>query len=733
MRLTLRTLLAYLDDTLDPTQAKVIGQKVAESDQARELMEHIKQVTRRRRITTPPTNGPGSKIDPNTIAEYLDSAVSAEQASEVEQICLASDVHLAEVAAAHQILALVLGEPALVPPTAKTRMYGLVKGPESIPFRKPTNPSVADREEAPDSDDVDETLRMGLPSLGGQGKWKQNLLLIGGGFAAAVILGLAIFHLLDLPGDGERKDPNKDKSNQVAHIDEKKNDDGKKVEPKVDGKDTKVDPKPSKDDKKPPKNVEPPLDYTPPPPPVYPDDPKPVKDKTPPFKQDASALPEFRNNPIDNRPFSLGKYVMPSATDRSVVVCSPVGKSDWTRLWGNNLDLQSGRTYIAMPGCKGELQLNRGVQLILWGSIPEILPSPLLFESVVELHNNDQYDLDMTLVRGRAIVGSRSEKPVAVRVRFENPAAANEFEIVDMLLQGKGTQIIIDHAGGFIPPPPPFVKNPSSPERVPPAAFQGYCVLKGSVAFRQGDVTYGLSGKSVLVWNSLNGLKPPHVDEKLPDAFSLNTKPPALPMEIDKKIRDELLKQRNEVLKARDDLSTLVFDNNNKLDVTLAELRYSAEPGRRIMAIRCYAAMGSLADLVDALSDERYGDRRQTAIRSLQNWIAVGRDNEYRLFDQLNAHFKATMNAEKAEKVSEKVMELLHGFTPPDVLVDNLNNSVLTIREMSFLNLMPLAPPGHPLPPFDPTMPAEQRMAVQQAWREMLRRAPTPPPPPPKN
>jgi len=36
--------------------------------------------------------------------------------------------------------ALVLGEPALVPPTAKSRMYGLVKGPESIPFRKPAGP-----------------------------------------------------------------------------------------------------------------------------------------------------------------------------------------------------------------------------------------------------------------------------------------------------------------------------------------------------------------------------------------------------------------------------------------------------------------------------------------------------------------------------------------------------------------------------------------------------------------
>jgi hypothetical protein len=37
MRLTLLTLLAYLDDTLDASEIKEIGQKVAESDAAQEL------------------------------------------------------------------------------------------------------------------------------------------------------------------------------------------------------------------------------------------------------------------------------------------------------------------------------------------------------------------------------------------------------------------------------------------------------------------------------------------------------------------------------------------------------------------------------------------------------------------------------------------------------------------------------------------------------------------------
>src|SRR5438874_5959080 len=181
LRLTLRTLLSYLDDTLDPAQAKAIGQKVAESDQARELMERIKQVTRRRRLTTPPAAGPGG-IDANTIAEYMDNEVTPEQASEVEQICLASDVHLAEVAACHQILTLVLGEPALVPPSARQRMYGLVKGPEAIPFRKPPRANAKadlDLYTSDDGQDVDETIRIGIQKLLRGPGWSIALLLAG--------------------------------------------------------------------------------------------------------------------------------------------------------------------------------------------------------------------------------------------------------------------------------------------------------------------------------------------------------------------------------------------------------------------------------------------------------------------------------------------------------------------------------------------------------------------------
>src|SRR5947209_11051082 len=101
-----------------------IVQKVAASDAAQELIDRIKNVTRRRRLTVPPATGPGAKFDPNTVAEYLDNILHGEEVSKVEETCLGSDVHLAEVAACHQILTLVLGEPALGRPRPSSACTG---------------------------------------------------------------------------------------------------------------------------------------------------------------------------------------------------------------------------------------------------------------------------------------------------------------------------------------------------------------------------------------------------------------------------------------------------------------------------------------------------------------------------------------------------------------------------------------------------------------------------------
>ncbi len=135
MRLTLRTLLAWLDDTLQPHEVREIGRQVAESPYARELSERIHRVTRQRRLTVPGRSGPEGS-DPNVVAAYLDNDLDPEEVADFEKRCLTSDVNLAEVASVHQILSL-LGQKVKVPAEARHRMYQLGKGREAVAKRRP--------------------------------------------------------------------------------------------------------------------------------------------------------------------------------------------------------------------------------------------------------------------------------------------------------------------------------------------------------------------------------------------------------------------------------------------------------------------------------------------------------------------------------------------------------------------------------------------------------------------
>ncbi len=127
MRLDLRILLAYLNQTLEPAVAKVLAPKIEQSAAAREVIKRIQQVISRRDLTIPLSHDPGQAVDPNTIAEFLDGALSPQRSTEIEEICLASNRYLAEAATCHQILGLARSVGASPARTIYQRMYGLVK------------------------------------------------------------------------------------------------------------------------------------------------------------------------------------------------------------------------------------------------------------------------------------------------------------------------------------------------------------------------------------------------------------------------------------------------------------------------------------------------------------------------------------------------------------------------------------------------------------------------------
>jgi len=205
IRLTLRTLLAYIDDTLEPQQARELGRKVAESPDAKLLIERIKKVTRRRGLHVPIPDGTEDDVsDPNTVAEYLGDNLSSDQIKELESTCLASDVHLAEVAACHQILTLVLTEPVRVPPSANQRMYRLVEPPASDHDRKPgrvvpiggTTPVRAD---LADADDLDAPLLLGMKRYGATNSRAARMGLVGVAAAVLALLVLATWMAFPRP------------------------------------------------------------------------------------------------------------------------------------------------------------------------------------------------------------------------------------------------------------------------------------------------------------------------------------------------------------------------------------------------------------------------------------------------------------------------------------------------------------------------------------------------------
>jgi hypothetical protein len=116
MRLTLRTLLAWLDNLLSPQDQQVLGDKVAQSPDAARLIRRIRETVARGTLPSPRLDGSGLAHDPNKAAEYLDNTLEPDLLAEFEKICIQSDVHLAEIAASHALLAEVFRDPGLVQP-----------------------------------------------------------------------------------------------------------------------------------------------------------------------------------------------------------------------------------------------------------------------------------------------------------------------------------------------------------------------------------------------------------------------------------------------------------------------------------------------------------------------------------------------------------------------------------------------------------------------------------------
>ena len=126
MRLTLRTMLAYLDNILEPQDAEALGAKISDSEFASELVYRTLSSTRKANLNAPSLDGRGIGSDPNSVAEYLDNTLAESRIPGFEKVCLESDMYLSEVASCHSILSVCIDQPVTIENEVRERVLGLV-------------------------------------------------------------------------------------------------------------------------------------------------------------------------------------------------------------------------------------------------------------------------------------------------------------------------------------------------------------------------------------------------------------------------------------------------------------------------------------------------------------------------------------------------------------------------------------------------------------------------------
>lgn len=771
MRLTLRTLLAYLDDTLDPAQAKLIGQKVAESPAAQELIARIKDVVRRRRLTTPP---PGGISDPNTIAEYIDSELPAERLAEVEEACLSSDVHLAEIAACHQILTVILSEPILVPPTAKARMYGLRRGREAS-HRRPAIAAPAPAEHngpVETTDATDERLLLGLPLYQRHGPLLARLapilgvLLLAGALVAFIIVSL--HSLLPSPASAPKNDgtgdrvvgvPNNAGGNEnrattedVKVLEKRKHQAAQKQVASIalasqmyavnhDGHLPKtlnaltvhdeaggpylpaeaiLDPwqKPYHYDAdgKHNKGAKPDV-WT-----VSPDG-----DVISNWTANGGTTPE-----VASKPPQPGNVTDPAPPNNEKPVDSNPAQVEHHRV-GMYVSQEKPHTVLfqrltdkdrwqRVHGPRSVIQSGYAL-LSLPGYRSEVdlnkgvrltlwgdLPDPNRLVAVAESMAtlHDSPSADLDVTLQRGRIAITNNKKTAAQVRLRF-----EQEVWEITLDDPAAEVIVERWGSFSPGVG-YTKEAlaDGPEvGVALVSSHGTCHLKiGSFT----QLMHEPEGPALFLWD--------------------NTQAPERTPRTLKKLQRWLTQANYTPTEARDLESLSTRLEKEEPDIVLPQAVKDDQQFERRIAVHSLAAMDDLGDLIDALGDENHRDVRLEAINALRRWMATDKGYAQKVHDALLRKFNSTGEIANALLYTFSVEQLSDPNTW-EMLIARLDHPNLAVRELADAQLALLLPEWHRSIPYDPAGETDQREVAVAMWKRIIPSGQLPPrpgqPPPP--
>lgn len=671
MRLTLRTLLAYLDDTLPPAEAGEIGHKLAGTPEAQALVERIRTITRRRSLA-PPSG------DPNATADYLSDALPPDNTAAFEAGCLNDDATLAEVAACHQVLTLVLSEQVKVPPTARTRMYSLVKGQEAVPGRKPKAAlSVAAVRDAdpPDDAEADAQLLLGLPAYSAsESAGRRAIRLVA---VAAMLLGFGLCLWAAWPaGDGLTDDrpamvmnapagPHPQATPTTAQTPHTKSETPSPVAPPP----TAVEPDNSKDRKKEKK-----------------DDPIPPK--------------------VDRVP--VGQLERPAGGATGLLLRRNASGDVWERVSTDPGGVVATDRLLCLPGYKASIRFDSGATADLWGNLPELVPVPVLATSISPALPSDGNHADLTIHAGRIYLGSKQADGVKSRLRFSTQAW-------DITLPDDKAEVVFELIHQSTPGEQPTV----------PTVTARLVTLNGPITVTpsNGDA-FKLERYAGLAWTSAAGAKPQVLPplsraEREPLA-RLNIIPPGAQPILT--ALDGMAKRAAggaSVPAMLDELVQTTPDTRAAVPAALADNR---------VGVYGLAALGRADKLADLLASPSNLVGRQTAADALGRALLLD--------PELEKPARKVLVEQKrlSSTEADEVFRLLRGLTvaertdlaATERLVADLQSPALPVRELALGTLIGLTPAEErakvTVAPyvFDVAASEEDREAGVRAWKSRL-------------
>ena len=714
MAWTLRHLLDYLDDRLDPEQTRRLGQVIAEHEEAHRIVERLKQITRKRRIAAPdfdPAKAEDHAGEPNIVAAYLDDVLTREESAELEKLCHESDIHLAEVAACHQIVSVGEGEQVLIPPIARQRMYGLVQGPEADPNRPV---KVTDRPRL--VYDVDGEVNEGEGDLLLEPVWQRmrrqaRVLLPVAALLMALVIGALVYSLVGTvqeesiiagPGKPKELDAKHPAPEVIAQLPAQ--------EPKV--------LRPVQGELQPPQaflavwpSVASGLEKA---------DQRAVwlvctwtsslasRPALPPnfllglgseelvvhAERAAPAMPEAEKPAVSIPPVKPApKVVGRLAADpqREGMLLRSLEELDW-RIVRSMAPITSEEKLLVLPGFRNELELSDRVKLVLVGSMPVSQGTTLYAESAITLHATKDTDLEFTLDRGRILVTGKPDVSTKVRLRHQS-------QIWDLQLQ-PGTTVAMEATSRLRPGTGPWTTHHKL----------SLAVLNGTLEASRLGQKAQLKRGTLLVWDSTQTA--PGTGTVLPQADI-----PAWPT-----AKAPAGEVKRTLTAFHDNIFRKVQNQQRELPWIVIACQEALGQNResyRHMALYTLGAIDQIRELVSVPENAPTADTRRAALEALAHW--AGRQP-----GQQQALRGVLRDRGYLDDEAELILALLRKIDKPDRaaverLLANLKHKRLIIRELAYQNLLILLPQER-LSGYNPSASPEQLdTSVDQLKRRLLR------------